>query len=322
MPLDADYLVDRRRLRRGLSVWRALAFVLAAVALIVIGVLVAGPDSVRSSAPQIARVTVEGLIVEDRDRAKMLSRIADSDAVKALIVYINSPGGTTTASEDLYNSIRAVAAKKPVVTMMGTTAASGGYITALAGDHVVAHRTSLTGSIGVLFQWPNVTGLMDNIGVEMNTIKSAPLKAEPNPFTDTSDEARQALRSVIMDSYDWFLGLVMERRDMDEATARRVGDGRVYTGAQALDLGLVDEVGDEEAARAWLRSARGVDPDLKVRDWEVDRGFSEFGFSAASGLARLVGLDGVARQLSGGLWANAASLDGVVALWHPQLIEE
>lgn len=322
MPLDADYLVDRHRLRRSVSVWRGVAFILAAVALVGIGALLAGPDSIGPASPHIARVSVNGIIVGDPDREKLLKRIAETDAVEAVIVEIDSPGGTTTASEDLFNSIREIAAEKPVVTLMGTTAASGGYITALAGDHVIAHRTSITGSIGVLFQWPNVTELMDNIGVEMNTIKSAPLKAEPNPFEPTTEEAREALRSVVLDSYEWFLDLVMERRGLDESTARRVGDGRVYTGRQALDLNLVDEIGDESTAKAWLESEHGIDSGTRVRDWEVDRGFADFGASATAGLVRAMGFEGLATRILRGWRIDAGSLDGVVALWHPQLIEE
>ncbi|ESR25933.1 signal peptide peptidase SppA [Lutibaculum baratangense] len=321
MPLDAEYLVDRRRLRRSLSVWRVTAFVLAALVLVGLGITFAGPGAVPAGTPHIARVSVEGLIVNDRDREKMLRRMADADSVRAVILYVNSPGGSTTASEELFNAVREIAHKKPVVTLMGTTAASGGYIAALAGDHVVAHRTSLTGSIGVLAQWPNVTGLLDSIGVDMQTVKSGPLKAEPNPFEPTSDEAREALRAAIMDSYEWFLTLVMERRGLDDAAARAIGDGRIFTGGQAAELGLVDEVGDESVARGWLEREHGILRTMRVRDWEVDRGFGSLGLAGLAGVARLLGLEGLARQIARGFGSDLG-LDGVIALWHPQLIEE
>ena len=170
-------------------------------------------------------------------------------------MHINSPGGTTAGSEQLYDALMRLKAKKPLVVVVEGLAASGGYITAIAADHIVAQQSSLVGSIGVLFQFPNFTELMKTVGVKVEEVKSSPLKAAPNGFEPTSPEARAALDALVKDSYAWFRGLVKERRGMDDALLEKVADGRVFTGRQAVELKLVDQLGDEKTAVAWLVAA-------------------------------------------------------------------
>lgn len=323
MSLDADQIIDRRRLRRKLSFWRVAAFVLAAVALFA-GLVALMPGSTfgpRKS--HIARVTLDGVIVENRDLQKTLDRIAESRSARALIVAIDSPGGTTAGSEAIYEAIRKVAAKKPVVAQIGTLAASGGYAAAIAADHIVARRTSITGSIGVLFQWADVSRLLGDIGVEVDTVKSGPLKAEPNPFEPASEEAKAAIRSLVLDSYDWFVGLVAERRNLDMPVARRLADGRIYTGGQALELGLVDAIGGEETALDWLESSHGIDRKLQIRDWSRDGSLGGFGLAeTAAAIARSAGLDRLAAAILRLAGPGIAGLDGLVSVWQPQNLEE
>lgn len=323
MTLEADQIVDRRRLRRKLSFWRVAAFVLAAAA--IFGVVAATtPDGLFGSGKShIARVSVTGVIVEDRKFEKMFEKIAESKSAKALIVSINSPGGTTAGSEALYNAIRKVAAKMPVVAQVGTVAASGGYAAAIAADHIVARRTSITGSIGVLFQWADVHTLLGDIGVDFETIKSGPLKAEPNPFEPTSEAAKAAVRSLVMDSYDWFVGLVAERRKLDPAEARRVSDGRIYSGGQALKLDLIDAIGGEDAVRDWLASEHDISRKLDIREWKPDSGLSGVSLAdSAASLARVFGLETVAYVIERGARTSAGSLDGLVSVWQPQDLEQ
>jgi protease-4 len=268
--LDARAILDRRRLRRRLSFWRLVA--IASVALL-IGALGwrAAPEGGPLDRAHVARFAVEGVILDDPDRDRTLRRLAENDAARAVIVRIDSPGGTVTGSEALYLSLRAIAEKKPVVAVMGEAAASGGYIAALAGDRIVARGGTLTGSIGVVAEFPNIQELLDNIGVEFNRVASGPLKAEPSPLREPSPEVLAAQESLVADSYAWFIGLVAERRGLDEAAARAVGDGRVFTGRQAAAAGLVDQIGGEPEARDWLAEARGVARNLPVRNIEVDR---------------------------------------------------
>jgi protease-4 len=213
-------------------------------------------------------------------------------------------------------------AKKPMVVVVDSLCASGGYIAALASDHIIAQSASLVGSIGVLVQYPNFTDLLKTIGVKVEDVKSSPLKAAPNGFEPTSPEARAALASIVMDSYEWFKGLVSTRRKLEGEALSKVADGRVFTGRQAIDLKLIDQLGDERTAIAWLATEKGIDPRTPVRNYRLRARFSEFSFLhlTAVSLLELVGLDGVARSLEqSGAFAAAErlNLDGVLALWHP-----
>jgi protease-4 len=321
MSLDADLIVDRRRMRRKLTFWRVVAIVL-----IVLGIGVAaavlGSRSGLVSGPYIARVTVSGLIRDDEERVRQLDRLAGSSNARALIVHVDSPGGTTAGSEQLYDALGRVRAKKPVAIVVESLAASGAYIAALSGDYVVAKQTSLVGSIGVLFTFPNFTDLLDKIGVKMESIKSSPLKAAPSGFEPTSPEARAAIDSIIKDSYAWFKNLVQERRHLTDDQLAAVDDGRVFTGHQGLDLKLIDQIGDERAAIAWLEKEKKITADLPVRDYRLHSRLDDLPFLHAAALAVLdaVGLDGLARRFGGLGGAGALdrfNLDGLLALWQP-----
>jgi protease IV len=324
MPSDVDAIVDRRRLRRKVTLWRILA-ILALVAGIV-GIVVAsgGTKFVAQSSPHVARITVGGLIRNDRDRLEMLDDIAKSGA-KAVIISIDSPGGTVAGSEALYAGIRRLAEKKPVVAVVEGISASGSYIVAIAADRIFAPRNAIVGSIGVIFQYPNVSELLKRVGVAVEEIKSTPLKAAPNGYEPTSPEAKAAIRGLVEDSYGWFKGLVRERRSLDDAKLNVVADGRVFTAHQALPLNLIDEIGDERAARAWLAKNKGVDADLPIRDWKGKAVGSEFRWlSASAWLADRLGFAAIASLLSNDAVANAAGraqLDGLLALWQPPLAD-
>ena len=202
---------------------------------------------------------------------------------RAVIIHVDSPGGTTAGSEQLFNSLSQLREKKPLVVVVDGLAASGGYITAIAGDHIIAQQTSLVGSIGVLFQFPNVSDLLDKIGVKIESIKSTPLKAAPDGFEPTSPEARAAINAIIQDSYAWFKGLVQDRRHMSDDQLAAVDDGRVFTGHQGIDNKLVDELGDERTAIAWLGKEKSVDTKLPVRDYELPRSLQRSAFPARCG---------------------------------------
>src|SRR5882672_6609172 len=322
MSLDSDVIVDRRRIRRKLTFWRVAAAVVALAAIVTVG-MIAAPVGRSSliSAGSIARVNIEGLIRSDQERVEALERLEKSrDA--AVIVHINSPGGTTAGSEQLYDALVRLKAKKPVVVVVEGLAASGGYITAIAADHIVAKQSSLVGSIGVLFQFPNFSELMKTVGVKVEEVKSSPLKAAPNGFEPTSPEARAALDSLVKDSYAWLRNLVKERRGMDDALLEKVADGRVFTGRQAVELKLIDQLGDEKTAVAWLVAEKKIRSDLPVRDFKLDPRFGDMTFprTAASITFDALGLGAIARQIEQAGVAGAVdqlSLDGMLALWRP-----
>src|ERR1700758_3109651 len=301
MSLDSDVIVDRRRIRRKLTFWRVASVIIAIGAIAVIGTLASpGGRSAFTTTGSIARINIEGLIRSDQERVEALERLEKSKA-EAVIVHINSPGGTTAGSEQLYDSLVRLKAKKPPVVVVEGLAASGGYITAIAADHIIAQQTSLVGSIGVLFQFPNFADLLKTVGVKVEEVKSSPLKAAPNGFEPTSPEARAALDSLVRDSYAWFRGLVKQRRGMDDALLEKVADGRVFTGHQAADLKLIDEIGDEKAAIAWLVAQKGVKADLPVRDYKLTPRFGDLTFlrAAASITLDALGLSAIARQVDG-----------------------
>jgi protease IV len=326
MPSDADLIVDRRRMRRKLTFWRVTAALIAIVAIVAVAVL-ATPAGRRSigSEQAIARVKIEGLIRSDSDRVAALDRLGRSSA-KAVIVHINSPGGTTAGSEQLYDSLMRLKEKKPMVVVVDGLCASGGYIAALASDHIISQGTSLVGSIGVLVQFPDLSQLMKTVGVKVEEIKSTPLKAAPSGFEPTSAEARAALDSLVKDSYAWFKELVKTRRNMDDATLEQAADGRVFTGRQAIALKLVDQLGDEKTAVAWLVAQKKIDRELPVRDFRMSPRFGDMGFIrlALATTFDAVGLTAIARQFeeSGAIQAvDQLALQGLLALWRPSVTE-
>jgi protease IV len=324
MSLETDHIVDRRRMRRKLTFWRVVAVLVAIIAVVGIAGVLRGPGAgvVRPITAQISRVTIRGIIRGDEDRLKALDDLANSRATRAVIVHIDSPGGTTAGSEELHDALRRVAAQKPMVVVVDGMAASGGYIAAMAADHIVTQKTSLVGSIGVLFQYPNVSHLLDTIGVKVEEIKSSPLKAAPNGLEPTSPEARAAIESLVLDSYAWFKDMVKDRRKLDGEALDRVVDGRVFTGRQAIDLKLADEIGQEREAIDWLAKTNNIDPKTPVRDWRLTPRFSELSFLhlGSTALLETIGLGPAARWLESlGLLqaAEKLNLDGLLALWHP-----
>lgn len=322
MSLDSDVIVDRRRIRRKLTFWRVVAALGVIAAVVAVAVLVspAGRSAI-SGSNAIARVKIDGLIRSDQTRVEALERLEKSSAA-AVIVHINSPGGTTAGSEQLYDALMRLKAKKPLVVVVEGLAASGGYIAALASDQIIAQQTSLVGSIGVLFQIPNVSDLLKTVGVKVEEVKSSPLKAAPNGYEPTSPEARAALDALVKDSYAWFRGLVKDRRNMDDATLQTVADGRVFTGRQAVGLKLIDQLGDEKTAVAWLVAQKKVGSDVPVKDFKLSPRFGDMTFLRAATSVALdaIGLGSISRQLEQSGVVQAADrfgLDGMLALWQP-----
>ncbi len=319
MSLDSDVLIDRRRLRRKISFWRVISFLALAALLLWGGSKVTGFGDLGRSERHIARIEISGPITYDRRQLKMLEEIAEDDAVQGVIVSINSPGGTTSGGEALYNALRKIAEEKPVTASITTLGASAAYLSAIASDHLVAQYTSLTGSIGVLFQFGNAQGLLEKIGVEMDAIKSAPLKAEPNFYEPATPQVRETLQEVIDDTYMWFVGLVAERRRLSTERALELANGQVYTGNQAIDLDLIDEIGGEEAAHQWLISEKGLSSDLEIIDWEPESNERSLPFPV--NLLGFLGSDN--QNFIGSLLKTAKSvvdsslpLDGLVSVWQ------
>jgi len=298
-------------------VWRLAGVVLA---VLLIALLMSGSERMAGSGsflPHIARVQVSGIITDDQKMQDLIDKVGKSDRVKAVILDINSPGGTTAGGEAMYDAVRRLAEKKPVVAVCGTLATSAAYIVALATDRIFVYGNTITGSVGVIFQWADVSELMHTLGVKVEEVKSGPLKAVPNPFEPTDEKGRALAEEMVQEAKVWFVDLVGKRRNIEPASVPGLTDGRVYSGRQAVAFKLVDEIGDEKEAKRWLQKERNVAPGLSVVDWKprAESGgilswlfgaiASELGVSAA----KLVSLFG---QVSEGL-----RLDGLVSLWHP-----
>jgi protease IV len=319
MAVDVDALVDRRRLRRKVTFWRIATFLVIAAALISGIVYVSGVSGLSKRSAHIARIPIEGVILEDRKTLKMIEKISKSDAVKGVVISINSPGGSTTGGEALYQALRELADKKPVVAEIRTIGTSAGYMVALSADHIVARYNTITGSIGVLFQFGNIQKLLETVGVEMDAVKSAPLKAEPDFYSRTSPEARAMLESMVKDSYDWFVALVTERRNLDPSKAKELADGRILSGHLALEEKLIDAIGGEDKAIAWLETEKSVKKDLPVVTWRTKENIEELPFTAR--IAQEFG-KGVGSALlnpindAKGLIPRGLTLDGLVSVWQ------
>ncbi|MBS0232569.1 MAG: signal peptide peptidase SppA [Proteobacteria bacterium] len=317
--LETETVLDRRRLRRSVSLWRGAG---VAAIIVALGALMLSNDNLASltGEKQIARVTITGTITEDRDQLKLLKDLADDNSVSGVLLFINSPGGTTTGGEALYEGIRGLAKKKPVVAEFGTVAASAAYIAGLATDHIVARGNSITGSVGVIVQWPEFVQLLDKIGVKVNEVKSGPLKASPSPFEPLDDASKKVAQDMVADGFKWFVGLVETRRGVKAADIPGLLDGRIFSGREALQLKLVDEIGGEDEAVKWLKDAKGVPQNAKVIDRKAadESGYGIFGMTA-----------GLAGWLFGPSAADAANfllrdrtistlgLDGLLSVWHP-----
>ncbi len=299
-----DHIIDRRVLKRRLLRWQIIAIV---AVLGVLGVLFAKGETLSVPAQaHVAVLDVVDVIVDDTERSDALHNILDDDNAEALIVRINSPGGTFVGGENLYRDLRAVSDEKPVVAVIGDLGTSAAYMAALGTDRIYVRQGSLTGSIGVILQTANIEGLLDKIGIQPETVKSGELKAQPNPVETFTPESREMIEAVIGDMYDIFLGIVAERRDSTKEAMQVYADGRVFTGRQALEVGLVDAFGGMNEARSWLNSEADVSIDLPAVN-----------ITPRAREERL--LDLFSGMFGKTLFSERLNLDGFLALWHPQL---
>ena len=273
--MQPEYFIERKKIKKQLSMWKLAAVGLMAIVM----TLVLGSFSKKSSkisdfiksepTDYIASVYIDGMIVDDKKRDAKILKICDDEKIKALIIYINSPGGTVGASESLYNAFKKISLKKPTVAVMQTMAASGGYLASLGADHIIALNSTMTGSLGVLFQNFEITNLADKIGITLYSFKSNPLKAAPNMMEKITPQVEEAAMSMIKDCYNYFVETIAERRKLPKEYVMQIADGRVYTGRQAFELKLVDKIGGLDEALKWLHEEKKVDENLEVYEYKL-----------------------------------------------------
>jgi len=271
--LNPDFLLERSQLKKQTTFWRALFFIFVAL---IFGFLFIGNKSnineVSSlSRASIARIKIEGIIFENNERDEILREIAENKNIKAVILEINSPGGSAVGGETLYNEIKNINDKKPVVAVMKSLAASAAYLISLGCERVYAHNGTITGSIGVIAEIPNVKKAADKLGVEFHYVKTSPLKGSPTLFEEKNEAALAVLKNTMEDFYDYFVDVTAKNRKLKKEEVLKLADGRIYSGKKAVEYKLIDELGTEKDALKWLQTKKNIDEDLEVKDISLEK---------------------------------------------------
>lgn len=274
MNISPEYLIERKKTKLQLLRWKfaALIAVITSIFLFISGDSedsVSVTKAVSVGGEYVAAIEINGIILEDLNLIRKLSKIANDDKIKAVIVHINSPGGSSAGSELVYKAFRKISEQKPIVSVMGSVAASGAYKAALGTDYIFCQNGTITGSIGVIMQSAEITDLAENLGIKFENFKTSELKAAPNPLEKTTPAVREAIISSIQDNYDYFIELLMKNRKMDLRSAREIADGRIYTGRQALKINLVDQIGFEGDALKWLQDNRNIGNNINIRQYKL-----------------------------------------------------
>ena len=303
MSLSADTLLDRTRLKHQLTKWRIIAVIIALIAALIAFDKFAKFSPVKSD--YIARITIDGIITDDPKLTKLIQETADDSHAKAAIIWLDTPGGSAVGGQQLYLDLRKLSETKPTVAVMRSEAASAGYMAALGADRIFAREGTITGSIGVILQAFEFTELAQKLGVKPITIKSGPYKASPNPFEKYTEAQDEVLQSAIKDFFGWFVDIVAERRHLPRDRVVTLADGRIYTGRQALETKLIDELGGEDEAKAWLVKNKGLSSHIDIEDVKVE--------SEDQSLFEQL------TQLANGKFGSSMlqRLDGLNAIWQP-----
>ena len=266
MSLDWQILEETKKkwYRKGL--WRGIFF---SIFLIAIFSLFLNFTNLSSNFPHIARISITGIIYDNDQLVETINNLSRNENVKSVLVKINSPGGTVVGSESLYVAIDRLSHIKPVISLMGEVATSGGYIVALASNHILARQNTLTGSIGVIIEYQNFSELSNKIGISIDSIKSGKIKGGQNPLSPLDPLVKNNDQKLVDYSFDWFISLIKNNRNIDPNVIDLVSDGRTLTGGMAMDLGLIDGIGSEKEALEYLETNYPSIKGLKVIDIEI-----------------------------------------------------
>jgi protease-4 len=304
MSLQTDAFIDRQRLKRRLTFWRVLA-----VAALVLAAIVAAPKRGHIGGDHLARYAINGVIGDGREQIEALDKMRKDASVRGVLLHLDTPGGAVGGGEGIHAALQELVAAKPVVAVMDGTAASAGFMIAVAAPHIVARESTLTGSIGVIMELGDFSGLLGKIGIKSDPLVSGPLKGQPSFTAPLSDAGRDYLQALVMDLYDQFVDIVAAGRHMDKARVKQLADGRAYTGRQALGLGLIDEIGGEPEAIKWMQKRHNLTPDLPIDDVKKDDTW--YGHYTRSSLGDLI------LGALGSTMGQPVHVDGVYALWQP-----
>ncbi len=306
MALSSDTLLDRIYLKSQITRWRAVAIAMAVFAVIVLlgSYQESGGGGIRHN--HIARITFDNIIDDNQEIYQLIDDVADNPNIKAVIVWIDTPGGSAVGGEEIYLRLKAMAQKKPVVAVMRSVAASAGYMIALSADQIFAREGTITGSIGVIIESAEVTDLAAKIGIKPIIVKSNDLKSTLSPFEKTTPESLQVVQMLINDFHSRFIDMVAASRKLPREEVVKLADGRVYSGKRALGFKLIDAIGGEEEAVSWLESKRNIPKGLEIIDEAVK--------------PKLDFIERLAQSSIGKIFQNSRiRLDGMAAIWHPEL---
>lgn len=267
---NPDLIIERNKLKKQISSWRMFAF----LALILLVIAVVGDSKMGInpiSQDYIARIKIDGIIYENNTRDEIIKEIAEDNNIKAVILEVNSPGGTAVGGETLYKAIKKLNDKKPVITVMHSLAASAGYLITLGSERIYAHNGTITGSIGVIMEIPNLKNLADKVGVKFDYVRTSPIKGSPTLFEEKNEAALKVLDEMMNDFFVYFKAVVAEERKLDKPTIDRLADGRIFSGVSAKKNRLIDDIGGEEEAVNWLKKNKKISKNLEVKDVKLYR---------------------------------------------------
>lgn len=303
--IHADTLIDRIKLKAQVTRWRILCIVVAVLALVF---------AIEKSSPTgggpirgnyIARITIDGIISDDPELTKLIKEVKEDSYAKAVIVRIDSPGGSAVGGQQVYLDLRDLSKEKPVIVTMRSVAASAAYMLALGSDRIYAREGTITGSIGVIMETAEVTELAQKLGIKPIVFKTGEFKASPSPIEKLTERQAAVMQTVISDFYDWFVSIVAERRNLSKETVIKLADGRIYSGRQALENKLIDGLGGEHEAVDWLLKSKKIDSELEVEDVSLK--------PQKSGL-----FDEISQSVHNVFFTKShVGLDGMLSIWQP-----
>ena len=250
------------------------SFLRGFIALIILFIGITFFDSIFNKQDNyIAKVSIENIIYTDDDFSILLDDLKNDKNVKAILVDLNSPGGTIVGSQTIYNKLKSLGENVPIAVSMKEVAASGGYLISLAADRIFCYKGTITGSVGVILQTVNLNNLLEKIGLEPLIVKSGSMKSVPNPFEKVNEEKKKKIISLVDNMAEQFLNLVIQSRNLSKKEIDLISDGSVFTGAQAKEISLVDEIGDEQDAITWLKKKADLDEKTKVLEIKKPESF-------------------------------------------------
>lgn len=312
MTLESDLLMERQKIRRKLVLWRIIAVGIFILSLFAISTKRFSGNS-GNHIDHLVKLKIEGMIKSDVSKQVQLINDALKDqSVKGMILYVDSPGGTVTGGERLHDAILRFSRQKPVVVTMGGVAASAGYMISVPAKRIFAFNSTLTGSIGVLMESPDFSGLLNKVGISVDQLVSGPLKGQPSMVKPLSPAGQKMLQGLIGNFYEQFVDMVASGRHMDKAKVRELGDGRPYSGQQALQLGLIDQIGDEEDAKNWLIKTYHFSSGIKVIELKKEKSpvWLSYFVKTASDVS-------LRSMIQGAIYEKNADFAGVQAIWKP-----